>query len=325
MTRSKKSRRMFKISEKDEFKHAWRRYPEHHNESWYFNCIDFDANVFIVTRVGYLMGKGEMEVLFLLVVDRENDERNVEYFNPVKVDGFLQEDIYGDENVRFECLEPMKKWKINFNHEMFEVDLEFKERFPPYIYMSQEDPMEVLKKYGMEILKVAAQKHYEQGMSVTGIIKFKDKGQIKEERQINCYGHRDHSWGTRDWVLIDKWNWMSCQFDEYTINSTRVEVFGKVIEKGFISSTEGAEPIISVEVDTEHGFEGKESIPKSSIFRLATPTRQFEIVSKTWKSLYIQRPSERGLTEIHEQIVKFEMDGKSGYGISEYMSSTPKE
>ena len=321
----KRSRSLIKIKEKDEFKHIWRNYPEHHNESWYFNFIDFSANVHVITRVGYRMGAKEIEVMFVLIVDRENDENNEEYFNESKIEGFPEEDIYGDEKVKYECLEPMKKWRIRFDNQKFEVDVVLEGRFSPYIYMSHEDPMEALKKYGTEILKVAAQKHYEQGMNATGVIKLKEKGQIKEVRQINCYGHRDHSWGTRNWVLIDKWNWIACQFEHCTINSSRVEVFGKIIKQGFISTAEEHEPVIDVEVETEYGYEGKESVPKSSTFKITTPTRQYTIVSKTWKSLYIRRLWEQGLTEVHEQIVEFEMDGKKGYGISEYMISTPKK
>ena len=321
MTRSR-TRGLFKIVEKDEFKHEWRNYPEHHNESWYFNFIDFHTNTHMVTRVGYRLGAKEIEIMLLLVVDGDNEE----YFNRSKVEGFPIDDAYGDNKLKYKCLEPMKKWQITYDDENFEIDVIFEERFKPYIYMSQENPLEALKKYGEEILKkllaVAASKHYEQGMNVTGVVKIKENGQIKEERQINCYGHRDHSWGLRDWILIDKWNWIACQFDDCTINSSRVEVFGTVITQGFISTTDNQEPVTDVEVETEYGYEGNDSIPKSSSFKITTPTRKFIIVTNPQKSLYIQRPTERGLTEVHEQIVKFEMDGKKGYGISEYMKST---
>ena len=200
----KTSRRFFEIREKDEFKHEQRKYPEHHNESWYFNFIDFHANTYMVTRVGYRIGAKEVEIMLLLIVDGDTKE----YFNRVKIEGFPKEDIYGDNKVKYECLELMKKWRITYNDEEFEVDVVFEERFKPYLYGSQEDPMETLKKYGMEILKVAATRHYEQGMNATGVVKLKEKGQVKEVRQINCYGHRDHSWGIRNWILIDKWNWM---------------------------------------------------------------------------------------------------------------------
>ena len=105
----------------------------------------------------------------------------------------------------------------------------------------------------------------------------------------------------------------------------QIKFFNSPRGYGFISTAEEHEPIIDVEIETKYGYEGKESVPKSSTFKITTPTRKYTIISDTWKSLYIQRPTERGLTEIHEQIVQFEMDGKKGYGISEYMISTPKK
>jgi len=192
--------------------------------------------------------------------------------------------------------------------------------------MSQESPREIIAKYGLELLQklmaVAASKHYEQGMNVTGIVRNKD---TNEERKINCYGHRDHSWGNRDWMLIDKWNWMACQFDDFTINSTRVEVFGKAITQGFISTVENQESVTDVEIETEYGFEGNEAVPKKSTFTITTPTRELQIISNTAKSIHIKRPTDSGITEVYEQIVNFEMENKKGYGISEYMKSTRNE
>ncbi len=99
----KRPRKLFQITDKDEFKHVWPRYQEHHNESWYFNFIDFNTNTHMVTRVGYRLGVKEIETMTLLVVDKEINE----YFNRSKIEGFPEEDIYGDTRMKYECLEPM--------------------------------------------------------------------------------------------------------------------------------------------------------------------------------------------------------------------------
>ena len=324
LKKKRRSRGLGKITEKDEFKHVWRKYPEHHNESWYFNALDFNSNTHIITRVGYRMGQKEIENMFLIVLDKDDESKNLEYFNRFPIDGYPEDDFYGDDKIKYECLEPMKKWHLIFKNEKFDVDLLCEGRFEPYIYMSDEDPMEALKKYGMEILKVAATRHYEQGMKVTGSVKLKKNGKIIDKRQLNCYGHRDHSWGTRDWVLIDGWNWVACQFEDFTMNFAKARALGKVIDQGFISTNEGHEPIIGIEIKTDFGFQGEESVPKSSTFTVTTPTRKFIITSKTWKSIYITRQTERGSTVVYEQIAHFELEGKKGSGISEYMSSKKK-
>ena len=108
------------------------------------------------------------------------------------------------------------------------------------------------------------------------------------------------------------------------MNFSRVWALGKIIEHGFISTSTGSERVLTVDVETQLGFEGNASVPKSSTFKITTPTRKLTIVSKTWKSIYLARKMEQGSTEVHEQIVHFEMDGRQGYGISEYMSSQKK-
>ena len=305
------------LTDNDEFKHNFGTFPARHNESWYFNFLDFEANVQVVTRVSYQLGEKESDVLMIIVIDGKTNL----YANRLKVDGFPENDEYGDKKVKFKCIKPHKKWQITFSTRKHEMDVIFEGRFAPFNSLSYKDPVEFLEKHGIGLLKISAQQHYEQAMRVTGTIKFKKKGELLENRQINCLGHRDHSWGTRDWVNIDKWNWVTGQFDDFTVNAWRVEALDKVLKSGFISTADGNEPVTDVEVVTEYGIGKNERAPKSSVFKLKTPTRQITLESTTWKSLRLVRPSEGGIVEIYEQIAKFKMNRKVGVGISEYMDS----
>lgn len=307
----------FDITDQDEFKHDLGdvKYPEHHNESWYFNFLDFNANVQVITRTAIQMGKKEGNMMLLLIVDKKSDP----YFNMWKIEGFPKEDIYGDKRVKYECLKPMKKWRVTYQTRKFEVDVVFEERLPMFHGTAHQDPLEVLKKYGVKILEVAAQQHYEQSMKVTGVFKRKKKGEVTDERKIDCFGYRDHSWGTRDWVNIDKWNWVGAQFEDAYLGMSRVEVFGKIVKFGAITTATGHEIIEDIEVKTEYGYEGKERAPKSTTFKLKTVDRELTLVANTWKSIQLQRPAEGGLVEIYEQIAKFDLEGKKGHGISEYL------
>ena len=308
------------ITDQDEYKHDFlNKYPEHHNESWYFNFIDFNSNIHMISRIGFEMGKKRAVIMLLLVADRKTETLG----NIIPIDQ-MPDEIAG-KKVKYECIEPFKKWRITAKHRKFEIDVISEARFPVFNYLESEDPLVLLDKYGIELLDVAAQQHYEQGMKVTGkvILKKKDESgnKIEEVREINCLGHRDHSWGTRDWVNIDRWNWIAAQFDDKTINAARIEVFGKIIYQGFISTKEKNLPIRKVDVETTYGYQDNPKWPKSSKFTLRTDEGSFEIVSTTYKSLNLQRPTKNGITEIFEQIVHFEMNGKKGVGISEYMSS----
>ncbi|NHI93781.1 MAG: hypothetical protein EAX96_14940 [Candidatus Lokiarchaeota archaeon] len=308
------------INDSDELKHDFlTSFPEHHNESWYFNFIDFNANVHMVSRIGFEMGKKRAVTMLLLVADRKSEA----YGNVIPLEKMPDE--ITDKKIKYECIEPFKKWRITAKHRKFDLDIISEARFPPFNYLKGEDPIELIDRFGIEMLDVAAQMHYEQGMKVTGkvILKKKDEAgkKIEEVREINCFGHRDHSWGTRDWVNIDKWNWISAQFDDRTINIARIEVFGKIVYSGFVSTKEKNIPVKKVDVETTYGYNDNPKWPQSTKFTIQTEEETFIVVSKTYKSLNLQRPSEKGITEIFEQIVEFEMDGKKGTGISEYMMS----
>ena len=181
--------------------------------------------------------------------------------------------------------------------------------------------MKSIKELGVELLERTAQHHYEQGMRATGTLTLKKKG---ETLKINCLGHRDHSWGSRDWVSIDRWNWISAQFEDKTINIARIEVLGKIIQTGFISTKDGNTRIKEVNVTTKTKEDGK--TPVSSTFVLTDENgNKTTIISKTIKSLHLPIAAPRKITEVFEQVAIFTIDGKEGDGISEYLISTQKE
>ena len=57
-----------------------------------------------------------------------------------------------------------------------------------------------------QVSKVSSE-HYEQVMRVSGSIKIGNR-----EISFAGSGHRDHSWGLRDWAAPRLWTWLTCQF-----------------------------------------------------------------------------------------------------------------
>lgn len=301
------------ISEIDEYKHDFGEFPENHNESWYFNFIDRKNNVFLFTRWSMEMFDKKSTIMAVLIIDGKPNA----YLSQPTIETMPDNWEY-DKKLKYICTKPMEQWKVKFEDRKFKLDVTFDARFPVFNYLSHEDPLVSLEKYGVEILDVAAQQHYEQGMKAKGSLVLKKTG---ETRNIDCLGHRDHSWGTRDWVNIDRWNWISAQFEDKTINIARVEVIGKILQTGFISTKDGNIHIKNVEVTTKTKEDGK--TPVSSTFGLTDEKGNKTIlVSNTIQSIHLPLPSPKGKTEVFEQIVTFEYEGKEGNGISEYLIST---
>lgn len=304
------------ISEIDEYKHDFGTFPAHHSESWYFNFIDRKNNVYLFTRWSMEMSNKVSTIMSMLIVDGTPNA----YITRLPLEDMPDNWEY-DKKLQYYCIKPMKQWKVKFEDRKYKLDVTFDSRFPVFNYLSHEDPLEALEKYGVELLDVAAQQHYEQGMKVKGTVIIK---KTNETRKIDCFGHRDHSWGTRDWISIDRWNWISAQFEDKTINIARIEVFGKILQSGFISTKAGNTAVKKVEVTTKTKEDGK--TPVSSTFILTDEKgKKTTVVSNTIKSLSLPLPSPKGVTEIFEQISTFTCAGKEGDGISEYLISSRTE
>ncbi|NVM52298.1 MAG: hypothetical protein HWN66_01260 [Candidatus Helarchaeota archaeon] len=300
------------LTDQDEYMHVVETFPPHHNESWYFNFIDRPNNVHFITRLSFEMDKKRALILVLLIIDG----KTFNYFTVTPVEK-MPENWEFDKKLKYYCIKPMKQWRIKYEDRKFNLDVTFNARFPVF-NSAPEDPIAEIEKYGLEILDVAAQQHYVQAMIATGTLVLKKKG---ETRNIKCFSHRDHSWGARDWVNIDAWNWVGVQFEDKWLSFVRSDVLGKNPQFGVLSTKDETIKIEKVEVNTKTKEDGK--TPVSSTFTLTDENgKTMKIVSNTIFSMHLPLPSEKGITEIFEQVAVFTWEGKEGDGISEYLIST---
>ena len=307
----------FNITEKDEYMHDWGEFPPFHNESWYFNFIDRPNRVFFVTRISFHMDKKNSMILLLLVIDGKAKL----YFKEIPLDK-MPDNLEFDTKVKYYCIKPMKQWRVKFENSKINLDINFEGRFPVYSSAVGEDIIASIKKGVIEQDQVAAQMHYEQPMIATGTLNLKKRGKIIETRNIKGFSQRDHSWGIRDWVRIDGWNWVSAQFEDEAINLYTVNALGKILEGGIIYSKDSDNiKIEKIDVTTKTKDDGK--TPVSSTFIMTDEKgKKRTIESKTIFSQYMPLPSPKGVTEIYEQVAIFTYEGKEGDGISEYLIST---
>jgi hypothetical protein len=309
------------LSNKDEYMHDYEKdlgqFPLNHNESWYFNLIDHQNNVYFVTRISLHMDTKKSRILCLLIIDGKRSG----YFNDINLEKMPQNWEY-DENIQYYCIKPMEQWRIKYKEKKCDLDITINGRFPVVNFGDYEDINNIIEKYGEDFLKVTAQEHYEQPTIATGTLKLKKRGEVFETRDINGLGHRDHSWGIRNWVEINAWNWASAQFEDMTINLYKRYLKNGITQMGVIYSKGKDIAIIeNIEVSTKTKEDGK--TPVASTFILTDKKGNKKILeSETISSVYLPLPSEKGKTEIFEQIVVFKCDGKKGYGISEYLIST---
>ncbi len=292
------------ISDKDEHLHIPEKKP-FWRESYYFNVMDPKNNIFSVSTMGYMPNERESHYFSILYVD----DRLYTHINfpKLKDDSELQENPT-DGKQKFTIFKENQDWKIEIKERKYQLEYNWRARFPTYEYPG-----------GWQIPGILEQQHYEQSGKVKGIVTLKEG----DKRTIDGFGHRDHSWGVRDWVKIDEWYWTSVQFEngKMALNCWLNKVQNKSYFHGFFSSINKNTAITDIKVTTEH-YSSNPRNPKSAVFQLKDKTgSNYELKAETMYLIVLPQVSDAGTCFIYETISKFSLEGEVGYGVAEYLKS----
>ncbi|MFW9831845.1 MAG: hypothetical protein ACFFD8_08720 [Candidatus Thorarchaeota archaeon] len=271
-------------------------------ESYYFQLYDPDVKLCALFYISAYPNVPKRDYLAAFLADGDVDI----YLNTLPSSGKL--DGLNDGKLRFEMIEPLEQWKIHFDDGKRFVNLVFSGRFDPFAY----NPKQAYQKDVLE------QEHYEQGCFVEGVIRLIDG----TEYTIDCYGHRDHSWGLRDYSAIDEWNWLAAQFSWCTINIIKLHMGSKLETAGYLSSLVGNQRLTDIRFETQ--FESDEKTPQGFIVLFTDEHgKKWQLNStKLQTMVYPPRQSKRGReTKIYEIVSQFTLreDPDVGYGIAEYL------
>jgi hypothetical protein len=110
--------------------------------------------------------------------------------------------------------------RIEWKTDKVELDMSFEAMHPPYAYGSDE----------RGCMPYMADDRIEQSGRAKGTLKI-------GERLINfdTTGHRDHSWGTRDWHAAQHWKWVHAQAgSDVAVHFWLVEAMGRTELRGYV-------------------------------------------------------------------------------------------
>ncbi len=273
-------------------------------ESYYFQLYDPKAKLAAFFYISAYPNVPKRDYLVAFLVDGETDI----YLNTLPTTGKL--DVLNDGKLAFELLQPHELWKITFDDGKRFANLEFTGRFDPFAY----DSKQAFKKGVIE------QEHYEQGCFVDGVIRLANG----KEYQLSCFGHRDHSWGLRDYAAIDEWNWIAAQFSWCTINLIKLQMGKKHETAGFLSSLIGNQHLTDIKFTTH--FESDGLSPQGfTVFFTDEGKKKWQLDSTQLQTMvYPPRQAKPGYeTKIYEIVSQFTLKGDPsyGYGISEFLIS----
>jgi len=307
------------------------------NESFYFNFTDPKRQMGGWTRIGILPNQeSDMGAIML-------------YAGGSRILAALQTGraAFEGEELRFgelsyQRLEPLRKWRLLFQGDMMDIDNAMKlpelkpealttqrvevdlevEGMSPCFDFKDSDPralaeMLVAARTRLsdlrQVTKVSSE-HYEQVMRVSGSIKIGNR-----EIAFQGSGHRDHSWGVRDWAAPRLWTWLTCQFgDELAFNLSRVAISSVDIFNGFIVRDGANYPLRSAALMTE--FEDDGVTQKSLWIRLEdTGGMVIDVTGEAKTVIPLHLESGERHTLVNEALTEYSWGDRSGYGIAEYL------
>ena len=270
-------------------------------ESYYFNVSDRRSGLTLLTTIGLLPNKKRSAGFVYLMRDwktlllkpvikrgrpefdgRELNLKGLEY----RVDG---------------C-----DWILEFDSDRISFSIRFKPLNRAYAYATEEAD-KAFERIGTQ--------HYEQAGEFEGWIMVAGK----KERFGPCFGHRDHSWGIRDWSSVDKYRLFCCTFSkDLAVNLWEGSMGGMEFLEGYVFDGERNSLVVRSKVKTEYGDNGLE--PKSARIHIEDDEGR-EHLMKCKVVSCTPFPPKQSL--LYETISEMNLNGVKGHGLLEYLYHFP--
>ena len=283
---------------------------EHWQESYYFNWADPEGRSFGLARWGINPASRKIDGVLLTMRDGRP-----EFIYPAVGLDMPEGEMPGAEfglrakGLTFTLREPLARWHIGLSGRDA-VDLAWTAFHEPHDY---HDGLKALGAADEDL--ALAPSHFEQCGTVRGEVRLGGRS-----FEIDGLGHRDKSWGARDWNGLTGWEWLTAHFGEdLAFNATVWYPPGAdaTIPGGFVTRDGSNRALVATAVDYE--WTRLRHVPRSATITFtdargedytvrATALAQFPLFKK---GLFIQ--------ETH---ARFELDlggeTRTGIGVLEH-------
>lgn len=305
---------------------------QNYNESMYFNVFDPAQNIGGWFRIGNRVNEGHAEVSACVYLP---DGRVGFMFNRPRI---ANNDELNAGGMRVQVVEPFKRLRLTYDGKMLlltnplemahpsrafknnplvdaKVDLDYRAVAPMYGGRPvQQDGSDI----PMDPEKSFAKAHYEQHIAGSG--SFEIGGQRWE---IDGFGLRDKSWGPRYWQNISWYRWLPMNFgaDFGVMISLIGSADGQVRRSGMV--LRNGEYVLIRDARIESEWDANWYQTKLRAWA-ETDEREYVIEGRVTSMIPLRnrRKREDGtelVTRITEGMTEYRCDGKTGYGLSEYL------
>jgi hypothetical protein len=267
-------------------------------ESYYFNATDEKKQISLITTIGILPNRGRCSGFVVIL-----SKGRIAF---VKL--LMTKDIRWHETDSFHIRDLSYDvegidWRLNYTSKKCSFEILFRPINEYYYYVNEDD-----KKSANNFERLFSQ-HIEQAGLFEGEILFNgDKVRFGQS-----LGHRDHSWGIRDWSSIDNYWLFSCTFGmENAFNLWKGSARGNPFYAGYIFDSGKNLEIISPKIKRQSVNNMGEPIG-CEISLKDEKGRDHRIRCEVICSVPIPMPK----CIIYETLAKMEYGDKVGFGLLE--------
>jgi hypothetical protein len=209
-------------------------------ESYYFNMTDPASGITLITTIGRLPNRNR-DTGFVLLFRNGRPvllKPLVEFQKPLS-------SKYSFSLRGLEFSVEGAGWNLRYSSDKCSFDLTFTPLNKLFTYIVDENDR-MFQRIGTQ--------HYEQSGTYEGVLTLRG-----ETVNIGpCFGHRDHSWGIRDWSGVDWYRLFCCAFSsELAVNLWEGEMDGRPFIKGYVFDGKRNNRIARSAVETRFRKDGR--------------------------------------------------------------------
>jgi hypothetical protein len=299
------------------------------SESYYFNAYDPDRDCGFFTRIGVRPNEGTMDVGLSVWLP----DNRLALIHAVKEQREMTDSELTVGGVRYERVAPMKQWHITADADAFVLDLgggassagrlvldaTFDALMPPIGADGQ-----ATSKQGVSAATAdsVGKGHLEQAGHWSGRLAFGDEVYAfgREAR-----GNRDKSWGPRRWGGPRLWRWFSINIgDDVHFGGIRIGTDAGDLHRGWVWRDGDATSIRDWDVRTELDDDGL-THRVSHVRATDKRDRVHELRADVLRVWGFPQERDGRRTIVNEGLARWTYEGRTGYGIAEYLHQLDAE
>jgi hypothetical protein len=191
--------------------------------------------------------------------------------------------------------EPLQRAEVRYASERITLAYDFEAMHPAYAYGSHSGGCP----------SYLADDRFEQSGRARGVLTIDGR-----EVPFDTFGHRDHSWGTRDWGAAQHWKWIESQAGEdLACHVIEVQAYGERVLRGYLTR----DGLTSQVAEAELTYEAEPDLWHTAIRVQARDEagREMEMRGRTFARIpFPVHP----LLHLNEASMAVQIDGQDGVG-----------